>query len=74
LSYLADKQTNKQTGKRRAKYNLLAQVKSHITLLGFQNKTKHPQFVSTIANTTFQHPTTVQNGYGLKQLIERMSE
>jgi len=62
LSYLADKQTNKQTGKRRAKYNLLAQS-SHITLLGFQNKTKHPWFVSTIANTTFQHPTTAQNGY-----------
>jgi len=37
-----DKQTNRLTGKRRAKYNLLAQVKSHITLLGFQNKTKQP--------------------------------
>jgi len=28
-------QTDRQTDKRRAKYNLLAQVKSHITLLGF---------------------------------------
>jgi len=63
LSYLADKQTNKRTDKRRAKYNLLAEVKRHITLLGFQYKTKHPYIVSTIANTTFQHPTTAQNGY-----------
>jgi len=63
LSYLADKQTNKPTDKRRAKYNLLAEVKRHITLLGFQNKTKHPYIVSTIATITFQHPTTAQNGY-----------
>jgi len=36
-----DKQTDRQANAG-AKYNLLAQVKSYITLLGFQNKTKHP--------------------------------
>jgi len=71
LSCGQNRQTNRQTGKRRAKYNLLAQVKSHITLLGFQNKTKHPQFVSTIANTTFQDPITAQNGY---KAVEWMNE
>ena len=43
-----------QTDKRRAKYNLLAEVKSHILPCSVSEIRQNIQFVSTIGKTTFQ--------------------